>query len=357
MDSMVELLSQFKNKRVLITGDTGFKGSWLALWLKELGADVFGYSLPPKTSADHFNVIGLDKKIQHIDGNILDYKMLSSVFNEFKPEILFHLAAQPLVRYSYQEPKETFDTNISGSVNILEMVRKSSSLKSVVFVTSDKCYKNKEWIWGYRENEELGGHDPYSASKAAAEIVFSSYMDSFFSKNTNLGLASVRAGNVIGGGDWSSDRIIPDTIKSLNDKKHIIIRNPEATRPWQHVLEPLSGYLLLAVKLYQSPANYRGAWNFGPLDSSFMSVKNLVEKVVDYWGSGIIEIKKTNDNLHEAGFLHLNCDKAHRYLNWAPRWNFDETVFKTVEWYKNDKESKENISIKQIHDYMEKKND
>ena len=230
------LISEFyKNKRILITGDTGFKGSWLALWLSSLGAKVYGYALPAETENAHFNILDLKNEITHIDSNLLDFEKLNHSFQEIQPEIVFHLAAQALVRLSYDEPKLTFETNVTGSINVLEAVRDTKSVKSLIYVTSDKCYKNKEWIWGYRENDELGGHDPYSASKAAAEIVFSSYMDSFFSKNNNIGIASVRAGNVIGGGDWALDRIIPDCIRSVMNEKEIEIRNPQATRPWQHV--------------------------------------------------------------------------------------------------------------------------
>ena len=267
MESLVknnELENFYKDKTVLLTGATGFKGSWMALWLYEMGANVIDYSLAPLTDEDHFNLLKLENKITHIQGDILDLNKLTDVFNKYNPEIVFHLAAQALVRLSYDNPKLTFDTNVAGSVNVLEAIRASDSVRSFVYVTSDKAYKNKEWTWGYRENDELGGHDPYSASKAAAEIVFSSYNDSFFSKKADIGVGTVRAGNVIGGGDWALDRIIPDCIRSLRANKPIVIRNPHATRPWQHVLEPLSGYLLLGMKLYQDPDNYSGAWNFGP---------------------------------------------------------------------------------------------
>ena len=248
MDRVVmrDLLAAFAGKRVLVTGDTGFKGSWLCMWLHRLGAEVTGFALPPKLDIDHFNLLRLDRVIRHVDGDIRDLPALQRAFEEFQPEILFHLAAQSLVRYSYDEPKLTFDTNVGGSINVLECVRATPSLRAVVYVTSDKCYRNKEWIWGYRENDELGGRDPYSASKAAAELVFSAYVDSYFAQRSALGIASVRAGNVIGGGDWAADRIVPDSIKSLQAHQPILLRNPNATRPWQHVLEPLSGYLVLA---------------------------------------------------------------------------------------------------------------
>jgi len=350
-----DALSIFKGKRVLVTGDTGFKGSWLGLWLSELGADVLGFSLPPERGNDHFNEIGLDKVIKHIDGDIRDLAQLQSVFDEFQPEFLFHLAAQSLVRFSYDQPKLTFDTNVAGSVNILEAVRATPSLRSVIYVTSDKCYKNKEWIWGYRENDELGGRDPYSASKAAAEIVFSAYIDSFFSKQEGLGVASVRAGNVIGGGDWALDRIVPDSIKALQTKQPIILRNPSSTRPWQHVLEPLSGYLLLAAKLYESPKEFLGSWNFGPRGESIRTVEDLAKRIVSFWGEGELQVKAQDNAVHEARLLCLNCDKAQQSLGWHPRWDFDRAVDETVSWYKQVffGEPGLTVSRRQIKDYME----
>ncbi len=346
----------FKGKRVLITGDTGFKGSWLALWLSTLGAEVYGYSLPPENDNDHYNLIKLEKTINHIDGNLLDLDWLCKQVNDIQPEIVFHLAAQALVRFSYEEPKLTFDTNVSGSVNVLESIRKSKSVKSLIYVTSDKCYKNLEWIWGYRENDELGGHDPYSASKAAAEIVFSSYFDSFFKHNSNIGVASVRAGNVIGGGDWANDRIIPDCIRSLRNDKEIVIRNPEATRPWQHVLDPLSGYLLLAQKLYYNSRDYSGSWNFGPSVNSIKTVKELTDNVIAIFGKGVCVVGQKDNIKHEAGLLHLNCDKANHQLGWRPTWNFESTITNTVVWYKNflnDGIDPKILSLNNINEFME----
>jgi CDP-glucose 4,6-dehydratase len=355
MEKMV-MFDFFKGKRVLITGDTGFKGSWLALWLSTLGADVYGYSLPPENENDHYNLIRLEKDIHHIDGNLLDLNWLNKQVNDIQPEIVFHLAAQALVRFSYDEPKLTFDTNVSGSVNILESIRKSKSVKSLIYVTSDKCYKNNEWIWGYRENDELGGHDPYSASKAAAEIVFSSYFDSFFKLNANIGVASVRAGNVIGGGDWANDRIIPDCIRSLRNDKDIEIRNPEATRPWQHVLDPLSGYMLLAQKLYHNSKDYSGSWNFGPSVNSIKTVKELTDNVIAIFGKGVCVVGQKDNIKHEAGLLHLNCDKANHQLGWKPTWNFESTITNTIVWYKNflnDGIDPKILSLKNINEYME----
>jgi CDP-glucose 4,6-dehydratase len=352
---IADILQLYKGKRVLITGDTGFKGSWLALWLYLLGADVVGYALPPLTQNDHFNLLGLNNLIHHIDGDIRDSEQVAQVFNKFQPEFLFHLAAQSLVRLSYNEPKQTFDTNVGGSVNILEMIRTSNSLKAAIYVTSDKCYKNKEWLWGYRENDELGGRDPYSASKGAAEIVFAAYLASFFAKQTNYGVASVRAGNVIGGGDWALDRIVPDCVKALQEKQPIVIRNPNATRPWQHVLEPLFGYLLLAARLYKAPQQFSSSWNFGPGTSSIRTVQDLAARIIECWGSGKLQLAVNNDGLHEANLLHLNCDKAQQLLQWHSKWDFAETIAATVAWYKNiySGTSALTMSSKQINEYME----
>ena len=333
MDLGKELSEFYKSKNVFITGATGFKGSWLAYWLHEMGANVIGYSLNPYSEDDHFNLLNLDNKITHYVGNILDDSFLNKIFEKHKPDIVFHLAAQALVRLSYDEPKLTFDTNVAGSVNILEAVRKSKYVKSLIYVTSDKAYKNKEWVWGYRENDELGGHDPYSASKAAADIVFSSYNDSYFKKNEAIGVGSVRAGNVIGGGDWALDRIIPDCIRALKNGENIKIRNPKATRPWQHVLEPLSGYLLLGMKLYFEPKKYSGAWNFGPNVNSIKTVDELVNTVINVFGSGDKFIEHDENANHEASVLHLNCDKSNSNLNWFPTWDFNQTISKTVNWY------------------------
>ncbi len=357
MENMVkytEIYNFYRNKTVLLTGATGFKGSWMALWLHEMGAKVIDYSLAPLTNEDHFCLLNLGNKIKHIQGNILDQDKLNSVFKKYKPEIVFHLAAQALVQLSYNEPKYTFDTNVAGSVNVLEAVRETKSIKSFIYVTSDKAYKNKEWTWGYRENDELGGHDPYSASKAAAEIVFSSYNDSFFSKNSKIGVGSVRAGNVIGGGDWALDRIIPDCIRSLRADKPILIRNPHATRPWQHVLEPLSGYLLLALRLYKDPEKFSGSWNFGPNVKSIKTVKELSDKVISVFGKGELELKYNKNANHEASILHLNCDKSNTHLSWYPTWDFDETIERTVNWYKGKLQGNDpkNLTMRDINEFI-----
>ncbi|MEP2024109.1 MAG: CDP-glucose 4,6-dehydratase [Reichenbachiella sp.] len=321
----------YKGKKVLITGDTGFKGSWLAYWLNLLGAEVIGYALPPEN--DLFNILNLTDHITHVDGDLLDLEKLNATFQQHQPEVVFHLAAQALVRLSYDEPKLTFDTNVGGSVNMMEAVRHCKSVRSVIYVTSDKCYKNKEWVYGYRETDELGGHDPYSASKAAAEIVFSSYRDSFFKENKNIGLASVRAGNVIGGGDWAKDRIVPDCMKALENNEKIKIRNPLSTRPWQHVLEPLSGYMLLAMKQYHEPIKFSGSWNFGPDHTAIKTVEELAHTIIKNYGSGSLHINTNDSQKHEASLLHLNCDKTNFELQWQPTWSFEDTIKHTVEWY------------------------
>ncbi len=358
MDGIIKsiLAGSLAGKRILVTGDTGFKGSWLTLWLRELGADVVGYSLPPEQENDHFNLLALEQKIHHVTGDIRNLDDMQALFSAFKPEVVFHLAAQSLVRLSYIDPKRTFDSNVGGSLNLLECIRSTPGVRALVFVTSDKCYKNREWLWGYRENDELGGHDPYSASKAAAELLFSSYMDSFFSKRENFGGATVRAGNVIGGGDWAADRIFPDCIRFLLNKEPILLRNPNATRPWQHVLDPLYAYLLIAVKLLQAPKQYSGSWNFGPGASSVKTVRQLAEKIVLCWGEGEVVVNSQNQQQHphEAVFLNLCCDKAHALLDWSPRWGFDIAVRESVRWYKemNEGQSVFELSRLQINEYM-----
>jgi CDP-glucose 4,6-dehydratase len=327
-------LAVFRGKRVLVIGDTGFKGSWLSLWLDLLGADVVGYSLPNRSRDAHYNRLALGKVIHHVDGDIRDLRALTKVFQRFHPQLVFHLAAQALTRLSYEDPKRTFDVNVGGSVNVLEAARSTPSLRSLIYATSDKCYRNKEWTWGYRENDELGGADPYSASKAAAELVFAAYLESFFKARTKLGIASVRAGNVIGGGDWAADRIVPDCMRALRSNRPITLRHPAATRPWQHVLDPLYGYLLLAARLYREPMAYRGSWNFGPHPESSRTVKILADAVVSNWGKGTVRAKPAAPTAHEASLLFLNCDKARKDLGWQTRWEFERAVAETVRWYR-----------------------
>ena len=319
--------------RVLVTGHTGFKGSWLSYWLHLLGAEVYGFALAPKHENDLFLGLNLENVIDHVVGDIRDSQTLEKRFKTVRPDLVFHLAAQPLVRQSYKDPKETFDTNVGGSVNVLETVRKTASVRALVYVTSDKCYKNLEQNQSYVEGDQLGGVDPYSASKAAAEIVFAAYRKSFFSESNICGVVSVRAGNVIGGGDWSDDRIIPDCIRSLIAKQPITIRNPDATRPWQHVLDPLNGYLTVASKLMTKADRVSSSYNFGPSADDVYSVKHLVNEVISCWGSGEVRIDSSTENPHEAGLLQLDSSLARDELGWASKWDFKTTLNETVRWY------------------------
>jgi CDP-glucose 4,6-dehydratase len=351
---MTRSFSAFKGARVLVTGDTGFKGSWLSLWLSELGASVTGLALAAEEHS-HFRQLQLQKIINHVDGDIRDLQQVRDAFKQSKPQIVFHLAAQPLVQRSYAEPKLTFDTNVGGSVNVLEAARDCSTLQSMIFVTSDKCYRNKNWVWGYRETDELGGSDPYSASKAAAELAFRSYLESFLARRTSLGAASVRAGNVIGGGDYAENRIVPDCIRALTAGELIVIRNPQSTRPWQHVLDPLRGYLKLSLALLDKPNEFSGAWNFGPSDLSVKTVDEVAKEIIRNWGSGKISYSPASDDHPEARLLHLNCDKAHSLLNWRPHWDFTESISRTVEWYQKTRTGKDAVetSRQQISAHME----
>ena len=352
-------LKLYKKKRVLLTGHTGFKGSWLAVWLKMLGADVLGYSLKPNTNPSLFNVLETGSRIHSVIGDINDAKKLKRIFSGFRPEIVFHLAAQPLVRLSYKEPKLTYETNVIGTVNLLEAVRNTGSVDACLVITTDKCYENKEWTYGYRENDPLGGYDPYSSSKACAELVTSAYRLSFFhpeqfGKKHRTVLSSARAGNIIGGGDWNSDRLLPDCIKALAKNERIIIRNPRAVRPWQYVLEPLYGYLLLTAKMLANGPESAGAWNFGPSDD-FLNVEGLVKLVVRCWGKGRYIIK-TKKDLHEAGMLKLDASKAKTYLGWHPEYNLCEAVKRTVDWYKayysaRDKKEMYGYTVEEINSY------
>jgi CDP-glucose 4,6-dehydratase len=324
----------YSGRRVLVTGDTGFKGSWLAFALHELGARVQGFALPCERPEDHFERLALSDLITHRDGDLRESAPIAETMRHAEPEVVFHLAAQPLVRRAYEDPKLTFDTNVGGSVNLLEAVRRTPSVRALVYVTSDKCYRNKEWVWGYRENDELGGPDPYSASKAAAEMVFGAYQDSFFLNRPSLGAASARAGNVIGGGDWSPNRIVPDCIAALRVGRPITLRNPSSTRPWQHVLDLIYGYLLLGARLYEHPTRFAGAWNFGPSTDDVRTVRELADLVVTTWGTGTVEVARQDGAPHEAGLLQLNCDKAHQLLGWRTRLPFDRAVHESVRWYK-----------------------
>lgn len=349
MESILNNMEMFnniyRNKTVLVTGHTGFKGSWLSIWLKELEANVVGYALKPYTNRDNFVLSGLEDRVTHIISDVRDYKKLKEVFTKYKPEFVFHLAAQPIVRESYLNPKETYDINVGGTVNVFECCRLTNSVKVIINVTSDKCYENKECIWGYRENDPMGGYDPYSSSKGCSELVTAAYRKSFFNpdsfKQHRKSLSSVRAGNVIGGGDWQKDRLIPDCIRALENREVIKIRNPEATRPWQHVLEPLSGYLLLASKMYQKPEKFSGAWNFGPNYESIVSVREIVSMLVEKWGNGKWLDISNKSEPHEANLLSLDISKARIFLDWQPIWNIKKSIEKTLEWYK--KHNEENV--------------
>lgn len=324
----------FRGLTVLVTGDTGFKGSWLATWLLNLGADVIGYSRPPKTAQDNFVLCGLNDKITHIDGDVRNYERVQTVLSEYQPTIVFHLAAQALVLPSYEEPLYTYGTNIIGTANVLEAVRHEPSVETVVNITSDKCYENKEWVHSYRETDPLGGKDPYSASKAASELITQSYTRSFFDSDDTAAVASARAGNVLGGGDWAENRIFPDCVRALTRDTAIIIRHPDAVRPWQHVLEPLSGYLTLAALLSTDGVKYSGAWNFGPLTKNMVTVKQLVEEVIKQWGQGRYAVVNSPDDNKEAGLLSLDISKAVNRLGWQPVLDLVQTVQFTIEEYK-----------------------
>jgi len=348
----------FEGKTVLVTGHTGFKGSWLCIWLKELGANVVGYALEPYTERDNFVVTDLQHKMTHIIGDVRDLSSLSKVFEDHQPEFVFHLAAQAIVRESYVNPKETYDINIGGTVNVLECCRLTDSARVIVNVTSDKCYENKEWIWGYRESDPVGGYDPYSSSKGCSELVTAAYRRSFFKPNDSephqKGLASVRAGNVIGGGDWQKHRVIPDCIRALQANEPIEIHNPMAIRPWQHVLEPLSGYLLLAFKMYEDPQKFCGAWNFGPDYDSIILVSEVADKVVDHWGGGSWISFSTKKEPYEAELLNLDSSKAKSYLKWFPVWDIDKTIGKSIEWYKEyEKTDPHGICVNQIEEFTD----
>ena len=332
----------YSGKSVLVTGHTGFKGGWLTTWLKTLGARIIGYALPPEEGRPNlFSAANLERGVVSIMGDIRDFSSFFEVFKAYEPEILFHMAAQPLVRRSYENPLETYATNIMGTVNVLEAARQTPSVRVVVVITSDKCYENREWIYAYRENDPMGGRDPYSASKGAAELVTASYRDSFFHPDRfdehYVSLASVRAGNVIGGGDWSEDRLVPDCVRSLVSGQRIPVRNPRAIRPWQHVLEPLSGYLWLALKMHEDPTSHAGAWNFGPTVDGNATVETIVTKVIHEWGSG--EWKNVSgpdaDARHEATFLKLDCTKARTLLEWSAVLSLDKAIRKTTSWYKH----------------------
>lgn len=324
----------WKGKKVYLTGHTGFKGSWLSLWLQNMGALVKGYSLDVNTQPSLFYEANVAKEMDSEIGDIRDLEYLTKSMTDFNPDILIHMAAQPLVRLSYKEPVETYSTNVIGTVNVLEAARKCKDLKAIVCVTTDKCYENKEWEWGYRENEPMGGHDPYSSSKGCAELVASAYRRSFFSSEETASLATARAGNVIGGGDWAEDRLIPDILRAFEKSEQVPIRNPLSTRPWQHVLEPLSGYLVLAQELYLNGDEFAEGWNFGPKDEDCKPVSWIIDEMVKYWGVNASWVLDKNNNPHEAGFLKLDCSKALNRLKWKPKWNLQFALKLIVDWHK-----------------------
>lgn len=338
MESMAVNQLFWQGKRVLLTGHTGFKGSWLSLWLQSMGAQVVGYALAPPTNPSLFEVANVGQGMTSIIGDIRDLAHLRTVFSEHQPEIVIHMAAQPLVRYSYLEPVETYSTNVMGTVNLLEAVRSTKSVKAVVIVTSDKCYENREWAWGYRENEAMGGYDPYSNSKGCAELVTAAYRNSYFHPEQypthGVAIGSGRAGNVIGGGDWAGDRLIPDMMRAIMQGQPVSIRNPHSIRPWQHVLEPLSGYLLLAQKLYEEGPSFAEGWNFGPNDDDAKPVQWILDQLTNTWGEGASWKLDGGDHPHEAHYLKLDCSKAKARLHWQPRWTLATAIDHICTWHK-----------------------
>jgi CDP-glucose 4,6-dehydratase len=344
----------YKDKTVLVTGHTGFKGSWLIYWLHKMGANVIGYSLEAPTNPNHIGLLNLD--ITSIIGDIRDLEKLNLIFETYKPDIVFHLAAQALVRLSYENPIETYETNVMGTLKVFEACRKNN-VKAVVNITSDKAYENREWIWGYRESDRLGGYDPYSSSKSCADILTNSYRNSYFNpkeykKTHNTLLASCRAGNVIGGGDWAKDRLIPDIMISVSQRENVNIRNPYATRPWQHVLEPLSGYLQIGQKLLEEKVEFAEAWNFGPSDEESITVEEVVQNVKKHWDKINYEINCDSNQLYEANLLKLDCSKAHVLLKWKDVWDSDATFEKTVQWYKVFYERQKILTNEDLMEYI-----
>lgn len=345
--------SFWKNKRVLITGHTGFKGSWLTIWLAKLGAKVIGFSNSIPTDPSMYELSGIRSDIISVIGDVRDLPALQNTLSEYKPEIIFHLAAQSLVKNSYNDPVETYSTNVMGTVNLFDSARQSDDVSVIVNVTSDKCYENRETLRGYVETDVLGGHDPYSNSKACSELVTSSFRNSFFKNGSSKkNLASVRAGNIIGGGDWSENRLIPDIIKSLYHDLPLVIRNPTGVRPWQHVLDPLHGYLILAEKLWDGEAKFSEAWNFGPDLDSLKPVSWIVEKISDYLDNPI-KWKKSEQTFHETGVLSLDCTKAKSELNWNPKLSLTDSIKWTVDWYREfyDKSDMRKVTEQQIADF------
>jgi len=332
-------LNIYKGKKVFLTGHTGFKGSWLCLLLNHLGAKVYGYALQPPTRPSLYETAEIDGLITSCIADVRDYQTLLKTLKEVEPDIVIHLAAQPLVRDSYKNPIDTYDINVMGVVHLLEAIRHTQSVRAVVNVTTDKCYENREWLWGYRENEPMGGYDPYSNSKSCSELVTASFRNSFFNpaeygKTHQVALASARAGNVIGGGDWAEDRLIPDFFRAISRNEKVIIRNPNAIRPWQHVLEPLYGYLLLGAKLYTEGCEYAEGWNFGPDDSDAKPVEWIINTICSLWGENAAYALDNRSQPHEATYLKLDCSKAKARLGWNPKWNIETALNKIADWTK-----------------------
>jgi CDP-glucose 4,6-dehydratase len=348
----------WKNRRVFLSGHTGFKGGWLSLWLQQLGAEITGYALAPPTQPNLFEVANIESGMNSIIGDVRDGNTLKRAVSEACPEVVIHMAAQPLVRYSYSNPEETYSTNVMGLVNLLEAVRTTPGIKSFVNVTSDKCYENKEWPWGYRENDPMGGYDPYSNSKGCAELITACYRNTYFNPEKysehGVAIASARAGNVIGGGDWAEDRLVPDMIRAISKGESVEIRNPDAIRPWQHVLEPLSGYLKLVEKLHSNGTDFSEGWNFGPHDNEAKTVSWTIERLTQIWGSGAKWSRDHQQHPHEATYLKLDCSKAHSRLDWHPAWNIDLTLEKIVEWHKafNQGADMRQMTLSQINSFQ-----
>jgi len=361
MESLVVMSGQvdagfWAGKKVFLTGHSGFKGGWLALWLHSMGAKVYGYALSPNTAPALYNELNINQLIEKSEiADIVDFSVLKQALIKFSPDIVIHMAAQPLVRYSYENPIETYQVNVMGTVNLLESLRCVSGVRSTVIVTTDKCYENIEQIQGYSEEDPMGGHDPYSSSKGCAELVTAAYRKSFFDNDQNSNaIATARAGNVIGGGDWSLDRLVSDAIKAFESGQPLILRNPKAIRPWQHVLEPLSGYLVLAQNLYQHGRKYATAWNFGPNDEDAINVGEVANLLVDRWGGSSHWVQDERFQPHEANLLRLDCKKARLELEWSPKWNLTYAIAKTVDWYQAlaKCENMTDFSLRQIADYQ-----
>lgn len=352
--------TEFWNKRpVFLTGHTGFKGTWMSLWLQQMGAELTGYALAPDTTPSMFEVVEADQGMNSIIGDVRDLEAVKAAMQAAEPEVVIHMAAQPLVRDSYNIPVETFDTNVMGTVNVLEACRSCPSVRSVVVVTTDKCYENREWVWGYREDEPMGGHDPYSASKGCTELVSAAYRKSFFATGQGMHpaqLATARAGNVIGGGDWARDRLIPDIVRAFSQSDNVIIRSPNAVRPWQHVLEPVGAYLLLAEKLYNDGEPFAQAWNIGPVSSDAQPVSWIMQRMVDAWGDGAAWQLDNSTQPHEAQALNLDISKAQKYLGWQPTLSLAQAIDWLVQWYRAYYEKQQDmreLTLKQISKFMQ----